>query len=133
MNRKPATAKPVSKPDYGLPRTFAEAKAQGWTFKIHGETRDLRPLDKVDISCTSPDGMKSKYFPNVLFGDTFVRREPKKVLHQSRGPGKTLAEQAQHRAEVAARNRALCMSTRTGSGNSSQPSSGKKGKKGKKK
>lgn len=110
-------------------RTIAEALALGWTFELIGDAKGKGHLAPVEVEFTSPLGMVSKTF-TMLFGATPFYTGPAITtsVAPKRKPGKTLAEQAQHKAEVAARNRALCMSTRTGSGGSSTSSSGKKGK-----
>lgn len=89
--------KTTFKKDYGLPKTFAEAKGAGWTFKVVGETKGKKPYEKVGVTCTSPDGKKSTLFSSIPFGETLTDRE-RKMLDRLRKVGRSPIAEAMCKA-----------------------------------
>lgn len=125
--------KPVVHREYhisSLPKSFAEAKSDGWTSKPVGDMKGKKPYDKVAVTCTSPDGKKSMMFQGVPLGETFVSRERKDqvVFHHARKPGLSPVEQAKKRAARSAHDAEMRRAMKGSGGSKPQPSSGKKAK-----
>lgn len=131
--RKPAAHKPVVHRDYhitGLPKSFEEAKSAGWTFRVLGNTKGMKPYAKVGVACTSPDGKRSMLFPSVCLGETFISKEPEEqvVLHRARKPGLSPVEQAKKKAARAAHDAEVRRAMKGTGGSKPQASSVKKPK-----